>query len=68
MVCARYEVRVSGWLSERARNAFCEMEVRAVPPQAVMFGEQGDPADLRDLVARCSAMGLEVVSLPRLPG
>jgi hypothetical protein len=67
MAPARYEVRVNGRLSERARGAFCTMGVRSVPPQTIMFGELADQSDLRDLLALCSAMGLEVVSLQRLP-
>ncbi|GEL19766.1 hypothetical protein [Pseudonocardia asaccharolytica] len=65
---ARYEVRVSGRLSDRARNAFCGMQIQAVPPQTIMFGELAEESDLRDLLALCRAMGLEVVSLQRLPG
>ena len=68
MVHAQYEVRVSGRLSERARGAFCAMDVRDVPTQTIMFGELAGPSALRDLLALCSAMGLEVVSLQRLPG
>lgn len=64
----RYEVRVSGRLSERARNAFGGMEVKCVPPQTIMFGELAEQSDLRELLALCGAMGLEVVSLRRLPG
>jgi hypothetical protein len=33
-----------------------------------MFGELSGPTELRDLLALCSAMGLQVVSLQRLPG
>jgi hypothetical protein len=65
---AWYEVRVNGRLSERARSAFCTMDVRPVPPQTIMFGELSGPSELRDLLALCSAMGLQVVSLQRLPG
>jgi hypothetical protein len=68
MVPARYEVRVNGCLSERARGAFGRMDVRPVPSQTIMFGELADQTDLCDLLALCSAMGLEVVSLQRLPG
>jgi hypothetical protein len=64
---ARYEVRVNGRLSERARGAFCTMAVRPVPAQTIMFGELSEPAELRDLLALCNAMGLQVVSLQRLP-
>ena len=68
MVHPRYEVRVNGRLSERARSAFCPMEVTTVPTQSILFGELAEPSDLGDLLALCMAMGLEVLSLRRLPG
>lgn len=66
----RYEIRVNGHLSERARSAFCTMSVQcvSVPPQTIVFGTLDEQSDLCDLLARCSSMGLEVVSLERLPG
>ena len=67
MARARYEVRVNGRLSERARGAFCTMNVRSVPPQTIVFGELTEQSDLGDLLALCRAMGLEVVSLRQLP-
>ena len=68
MVHARYEVRVNGRLSERARGAFPAMNVTSVPTQTIVSGELAEPADLGDLLTLCMAMGLEVVSLRRLPG
>jgi hypothetical protein len=68
VVHARYEVRVNGRLSERARRAFPAMDVTSVPTQTIVFGELAEQSDLGDLLALCSAMGLEVVSLRRLPG
>ena len=68
MVHARYEVRVNGRLSERARGAFSAMDVTSVPTQTIVSGEFGEPSDLGDLLALCMAMGLEVVSVRRLPG
>lgn len=67
MAHARYEVRVNGRLSERARGAFCTLNVRSVPQQTIVFGELTDQSGLGELLALCSAMGLEVVSLRRLP-
>jgi hypothetical protein len=66
MAPARYEVRVKGALSERARGAFSALDVRSVPPQTIVFGELADQSDLRNLLALCSTMGLEVVSVRRL--
>jgi hypothetical protein len=67
MARVRYEVRVNGALSERARGAFHALDVASVPAQTIVFGELAEVADLGDLMALCSAMGLEVVSLRRLP-
>jgi hypothetical protein len=68
MVPVRYEVRVNGTLSERARSAFCSLDVTSVPCQTIVFGDLAAGTDLADLLAQCSAMGLEVVSIRRLPG
>jgi hypothetical protein len=67
MAHARYEVRVNGRLSERARGAFCTLSVLSVPRQTIVFGELTDQSGLGELLALCNAMGLEVVSLRRLP-
>ena len=67
MAHTRYEVRVGGSLSERERSALCPMEVTSVPTQTIVYGELATPSDLADLLALCMAMGLEVLSLRRLP-
>ena len=64
----RYEFRLSGRLSERARHAFCGMEVQTVPPQTIMFGDLAEDADLDAVLAKCREMGLQLVSMHRLPG
>jgi hypothetical protein len=68
VVPARYEVRINARLSDRARGAFSAMHVIPVPAQTLLVGELALPSDLSDLLARCMAMGLEVVSLRQLPG
>ena len=68
VVHARYEVRVNGRLSERARGAFPAMTVTSVPAQTIVVGELAQPAGLGDLLTLCMAMGLGVVSVRRLPG
>jgi hypothetical protein len=55
-------------LSERARGAFPAMTVTSVPAQTIVVGELAQPAGLGDLPTLCMAMGLEVVSVRRLPG
>jgi hypothetical protein len=68
VVHSRYEVRINARLSDRARGAFSAMHVTPVPAQTLLVGELALPSDLSDLLARCMAMGLEVVSLRQLPG
>ena len=68
MASTRYEVRVNSRLSERARSAFRAMEVMLIPAQTVLSGDLPKASDLGELLALCSAMGLEVVSVRRLPG
>jgi hypothetical protein len=68
MASARYELRVAGWLSERARRAFPGMRVVPVRPQTSICVELDDRADLHELLDQCSGMGLQLVSVRRLPG
>lgn len=56
MASTRYEVRVNGRLSERARRAFCAMDVTLVPAQTVVFGNLPEATGLADLLALCRAM------------
>jgi hypothetical protein len=68
MGAAQYELRVNGILSDRGRGAFHHLGVATIPAQTIVFGQMNEPCDLQELLALCSAMGLEVVSLRRLPG
>jgi hypothetical protein len=67
MAGVRYEVRVSGKVSDRVRHAFDDMTVEPVPPESIIYGEVANEARLRDLLTLCSALGLQVVSLQQLP-
>ena len=67
MAIVRYEFRVSGLMSDRARDAFSDMIVQPVPPESIIYAHVVDEAHLRELLALCSALGLELVSLQQLP-
>jgi hypothetical protein len=67
MAGVRYEFRVSGLLSDRARHAFSDMTVQPVPPESIIYADVVDEAHLRDVLALCGALGLELVSLQQLP-
>ena len=67
MAAVRYEFRVSGLMSDRARDAFSDMIVQPVPPESIIYADVVDEAHLRDILALCGALGLEFVSLQQLP-
>ncbi|MCD2195423.1 hypothetical protein LQ327_18800 [Actinomycetospora endophytica] len=62
----RYELRVAGRLSDRARGAFPTMTVDIAPTETVISGEAVDEADLHGLLALCRSLGLEVTSFHRV--
>jgi hypothetical protein len=67
MAGVRYEFRMSGLMSDRARDAFRDMIVQPVPPESIIYADVADEAHLRDVLALCGALGLELVSLQQLP-
>lgn len=61
----RYEFRVAGRLSERARDAFAGMDVVEVPAQTVLTGAVDD-AGMDSVLELIQSLGPHVVSLQRL--
>jgi hypothetical protein len=41
-VATTYEFQVDGWLTERAREAFCDMSIEELPDGARMYGDVTD--------------------------
>jgi hypothetical protein len=66
MAGTRYELRVAGCLSERARWAFPGMRVATLRPQTYICAEIDDGTDLHELLERCSGVGLRLISVRRL--
>ena len=62
----RYEFRVQGRLSERARDAFADMQVVEVPAETVISGPVDDEAGLHAALALIQSLGLHVVSVQRV--
>ena len=58
----RYEVRVTGRLSQRARDAFADMEVSEVTAETVITGLVHQDDQLYQLLAVVQSLGLHVVS------
>ena len=63
----RYEFRISGRLSERARSAFRGMDVADVPAETVISGVVDD-GGVQEVLALIQSLGLKVVSVRRANG
>lgn len=66
MPTRRYEVRVAGRLSPRARDAFIGMDVEPVPPETVIAGTVDDDDELHQLLALIQSLGLHVVAVDQV--
>jgi hypothetical protein len=66
-VGTRYEFRVAGRLSDRARLAFDEMRVFESSPETIMLGDIVDDSHLHGTLALCRSLGLRVTSLREVP-
>jgi hypothetical protein len=62
-----YEFRVVGRLSERARDAFPDMEVREVPAETIISGTLSESGGVQDVLFLIQSLGLQVVSVRRTP-
>jgi hypothetical protein len=65
-VAGRFEIRVSGRLSDRARAAFPGLAVEEVPAETVLRGWSSDEDDVHGVLERIQSLGLELVSLRRV--
>lgn len=63
----RFEIRVSGRLSERARAAFSGMTIVDVPAETVISGTADEEARIYTVLALVQSLGLHVVSLEQVP-
>ena len=64
----RYEFRITGRLSARARSAFRGMEVREVPAETVISGEVAEDGGVQEVLTLIQSLGLEVVSVRQTSG
>jgi hypothetical protein len=67
-VSRRFEIRVSGRLSDRVRAAFPGMQVVAVTAETVISGRSRDEDEVAAVLSRIQSLGLQVVSLQQTPG
>jgi hypothetical protein len=62
----RYEVRVSGRLSQRARDALTGMDVAEVTAETVISGLVHHDEQLHELLDVVQSLGLHVVSVKQV--
>ena len=62
----RYQVRVRGRLSQRARNAFPDMEVVEAPAETVIGSTVGDVTQLATVLSLIDSLGLQVVAVDQV--
>jgi hypothetical protein len=62
----RYEVRVTGRLSQRARDAFTDLDVDEVTAETVISGLVHQDEELHELLAMVQSLGLHVVSVQQV--
>jgi hypothetical protein len=62
----RYEVRVTGRLSQRARDAFAGMDVEEVTAETVISGLVHHDEQLHELLSVLQSLGLHVVSVQQV--
>jgi hypothetical protein len=61
----RYEFRVLGLLSERARSAFHGMDIHEVPVETVICGEVAEDGGVQEVMDVLQMLGMRVVSVRR---
>jgi hypothetical protein len=66
MTDRRYEVRVTGRMSQRARDAFANLDVAEVTAETVITGLVHEDDELHELLATVQSLGLHVVSVQQV--
>ena len=63
----RWEFRVAGRLSDRAKESFEGMDVVDAPTETIIRGVVGEDSDLRAVLALLRDLGLQVVAMNEVP-
>lgn len=63
---APYEIRVRGKLGEGVANSFSGFEAEVEPAETILRGPVRSQADLRALLEKIEAVGLELIEVRRL--
>jgi hypothetical protein len=62
----RYEIRVTGRISQRVRDAFGGLDVSEAPAVTIIAGTVHEDAELHDLLSTIQSLGLHVMSVQQV--
>ena len=62
----RYEVRVTGRLSQHVRDAFAAMHITEITAETVIIGVVHDDEQLHELLSAVRSVGLQIVAVQRV--
>jgi hypothetical protein len=62
----RYEIRVTGRISQRVRDAFIGLDVSEVPAETVISGLVHEDEELHEILAVVQSLGLHVMSVQQV--
>jgi hypothetical protein len=62
----RYEIRLTGRISQRVRDAFSGLDVSEAPAETIISGLVHEDAELHELLATIQSLGLHVMSVQQV--
>jgi hypothetical protein len=62
----RYEIRLTGRISERVRDALSGLDVSEAPAETIISGVVHKDEDLHELLSTIQSLGLHVMSVQRV--
>jgi hypothetical protein len=62
----RYEIRVTGRISQRVRDAFTGLDVSEVQAETVISGLVHEDDELHEILATAQSLGLHVMSVQQV--
>jgi hypothetical protein len=62
----RYEIRLTGRVSQRVCAAFAGLDVAAAPAETIISGLVHDDEELHEILSTIQSLGLHVVSMQQV--
>ena len=62
----RYEIRLTGRISQRVRDAFADLDVSEAPAETIISGVVHEDEELHELLSTIQSLGLHVMSVQQV--